>query len=234
MKKYPFYAAYTQARELYGVELAPDEFETVGLIAWDRIGNKDIKLYKYQTTPEKNDLGEYYIELPCNLDIIEAVTADYEDYQKTSPTSIFPINNNGWIEDYSESRKFNTNHFYSKGKYIKYIQEGNIIKLSEKFDTVTILYKGVYVDDEGLPELTESEIDAIAAFCAYTHDFKQARMTKDQATFQMAQIMEQKWKRKCNQARIPDSLSQNDLDEILNVSASWDRKRFGKSYKPIK
>jgi hypothetical protein len=29
---YPFQTAYTQARELYGVELNPDEFETVGMI----------------------------------------------------------------------------------------------------------------------------------------------------------------------------------------------------------
>jgi hypothetical protein len=33
MKEYPFYTAYTQARELYGLEMKPDDFETVGLIA---------------------------------------------------------------------------------------------------------------------------------------------------------------------------------------------------------
>jgi hypothetical protein len=27
---------------------------------------------------------EWYVDLPCNVDQIEAVTADYEDYQKTS------------------------------------------------------------------------------------------------------------------------------------------------------
>jgi hypothetical protein len=31
--KYPFNTAYTQARELYGVELNPDEFENIGIIA---------------------------------------------------------------------------------------------------------------------------------------------------------------------------------------------------------
>jgi hypothetical protein len=33
MKNYPFNAAYSQARELYGLELDPDEFETLGIIA---------------------------------------------------------------------------------------------------------------------------------------------------------------------------------------------------------
>jgi hypothetical protein len=32
MKQYSFNSAYSQARELYGVELNPDEFETIGLI----------------------------------------------------------------------------------------------------------------------------------------------------------------------------------------------------------
>jgi hypothetical protein len=31
--KFSFNTAYTQARELYGLELNPDEFETLGIIA---------------------------------------------------------------------------------------------------------------------------------------------------------------------------------------------------------
>jgi hypothetical protein len=49
MYKYPFNTAYTQAKELYGLVLNPDEFETVGLIAWDRIGNKNTRFYHYVT-----------------------------------------------------------------------------------------------------------------------------------------------------------------------------------------
>lgn len=33
MKTFPFKTAYTQARELYGLTLTPDEFETMGIIA---------------------------------------------------------------------------------------------------------------------------------------------------------------------------------------------------------
>lgn len=33
MTDYPFKTAYTQARELYGLELNPDEFESIGLTA---------------------------------------------------------------------------------------------------------------------------------------------------------------------------------------------------------
>ena len=59
-------------------------------------------------------------------------------------------------------------------------------------------------------------------------------MTKDQSTMTLSQMLEQKWKSFCTQARVPEYLNQNELDEILNVQTSWDRKRFGKSFKPIK
>ena len=39
--------------------------------------------------------------------------------------------------------------------------------------------------------------------------------------------------RLCNAARIPAHLSQNDLDSILDVKTRWDRKQYGKSFKPV-
>lgn len=234
MAQYPFKTAYSHARELYGIELNPDEFETLGMIAWDRIGNRQYRLYKYQVEPSQNELEEWYVDLPCNADLIEAVTADYEDYQKTSNTYLAGHTQNGWIEGYIETRKYNTGILYPTGKFIKYFREGNRLKLADKFNKVNILYKGFIADDEGLPYLNQKEIEAIAAFLAYSNDFKAARMTKDANTFQMAQVMEQKWKSFCTQARVPEYINQNEMDEILNVSTSWDRKRFGKSFKPIK
>lgn len=232
MKQFPFKTAYTQVRELYGLELNPDEFETLGIIAWDKIGNKNFRWYLFEVEPTVTDSGAYYVDLPCNCDIIEAVTADYEDFEKTSNMNWSGNNVNGWIEGYIEHRKFNTGFGYSSGKFIKYVREGNRLHLADKFNKVHILYKGVIVDDDGLPYLNEKEIDAIAAYCAYANDFKVARMTKDQFTFQMSQKMEQVWKSLCTQARVPDYMNQNEMDEILNVATSWDRKRFGKSFKP--
>ena len=232
--EYSFHTAYTQARELYGLELNPDEFESIGLTAWGKIGNKKYRLYKYQVVPTKSELNEYYVDLPCNVDCIEAVTTNYEDYQKTTPTTLAGNNQNGWIEGYVETRKYNTGKLYVSGKFIKYREENNKIILSDRFQVVNILYKGYVVDDDGLPYLNEKEVDAIAAFCAYTDMFKKALLTRDGASMQLAQILEQKWLKLCTQARVPDYINQNEMDEILNVATSWDRKRFGKSFKPIK
>lgn len=233
MKEFSFNTAYTQARDLYGLELEAIDFENIGLIAWDKISNARYRLYKYIVEPTEAEDGAFYVDLPCNCDIIEAVTADYEDYQKTSNSRLAGDNQSGWIEGYIESRKYNTNHLYMSGKYIKYFKEDQRIYLADRFDKVNILYKGVIVDESGLPSLNEKEVDAIAAFLIYTNMYKKAILTKDQATFNLAKDLEQLWLKKCTQARVDDYINQNEMDEILNVSTSWDRKRFGKSFKPI-
>jgi hypothetical protein len=220
--------------DFYGVEMNPIDFENIGLVAWDKIGNTRHRLYKYIVEPSIDDLGAYYIDLPCNCDIIESVTADYEEYQKTSPVHLAGDNQNGWIEGYIESRKFNTNHLYSPGKFIKHIREGNRIYIADKFDVVKILYKGILADDTGLPYLNEKEVDAIGTFIAYSYLFKRAIVTKDKSTFELAKELESQWKLKVTQARVDDYINQNEMDEILNVASSWDRKRFGKSFKPIR
>ena len=234
MKSYPFNTAYTQTRELYGVTINPDEFETIGLIAWTRIGNKRYRWYKYEAIPTKTDLGDWYIDLPCNCDIIEAVTTNYEDYQKTSNDKLSGNNQSGWMEDYIEHRKFNTSANYTSGKFVKYKQDGNRLWLSDQFNVVYVKYKGVLADEDGLPFLNEKELDAVAAFVAYSNTFKNALVAKDSNSMQFAQLLEAKWKNLCTQSRVPDYINQNEMDEILNVAASWDRKRFGKSFKPIR
>lgn len=233
MKEYNFYTALTQAQTLYGLDMTPDDFENIGIIAWDKIGNKRFRWYKYEVVPTKDDSGNYFIDLPCNADIIEAVTAGYEDYQKTSSMYMPGQLQNGWAEDYIEARKFNTGFGYAPGKFVKYTRDNNRLYLADDFKVVYVLYKGVLSDETGLPSLNEKEMDAVAAFCAYVTDFKKARMTKDQATFQMAKELEAQWKLKCTQARVPDYINQNEMDLVLNAATSWDRKRFGRSYKPM-
>jgi len=120
------------------------------------------------------------------------------------------------------------------GKFVKYKQVENVLYLADNFSAVNILYKGVLVDEEGLPQLNEKELDAVSTFCAWRHLLKKGIVTKDGGTIQIAQMLEAQWKLTCTQARVPDYINQNEMDEILNAGTSWDRKRYGRSFKPIK
>jgi hypothetical protein len=64
--------------------------------------------------------------------------------------------------------------------------------------------------------------------------YKRALVTMNANTMQMAMVLKQDWEKKCTQARVPDNINQNEMNEILDVATSWDRKRFGKSFKPIR
>lgn len=232
MNRFPFKTAYTHLREFYGLELRDDEFETMAISGWDHIGNKEYRLYRAILEPVEECPGRYIVELPCNADILEAVTTLHEDVKITS--AVVDNTDKQGIETSIEFDKYNTNPLYISGTYIKYLREGDKLVLTSPFSKVQILYKGVLLDDEGLPYLNEKEVDAIAAFCAFADTRKKALMTRDGNLFSLAQALEQTWKMKCTQARIPDYFSQNDVDEILNTKTSWDRKRFGKSYKPLR
>lgn len=230
--KYPFYTAFTQAFELYGLELQPDEFETMGVTAWERIGNKQYKLYKMSAEPESIGNCEWKVDLPCNADIIEAVTRDGEDWGYTSNQS--RRQNKGGVEHYIEDAKVQTNSLYISGGYVPYRKEDNSLIFDTGYKNINILYKGFVTDEEGLPLLTIKEVDAIAAFCAYASDFKAARVSRDRSTMELAMMMKQSWEKLCTQARIPSYINQNQMNEILDVATSWDRKRFGRSFKPLR
>ena len=64
--------------------------------------------------------------------------------------------------------------------------------------------------------------------------FKEGMKTNNQGSLKLAEILENKWKVRCDQARCAYIPSQNDMDEILNAKTNWNRKLFNKSYKPIK
>lgn len=230
--KYPFYTALSHADEMYGVDMSPDEFESTAIIAWERIGNKQYSLFKMSATPKLIGDCVWSIELPCNVDVIEAVTRDNEDWEYTSNQS--RRNYKGYTESFIEEAKVQTNSLYASGGYVPYRKEDNVLLFDTKYNNINILYKGFITDEEGLPKLTIKEVDAIAAFCAYVSDFKAARIARDKATMEMALLMKQTWEKLCTQARIPTYINQNEMNEILDVQASWDRKRFGKSFKPIR
>ena len=50
---------------------------------------------------------------------------------------------------------------------------------------------------------------------------------------QAAQLLKQEWNDRVTQARVPEYISQNDMNEILDAHTSWNRKVYGKSLKPI-
>ncbi len=226
-----FHEAYSQADLLYDLDISPETFEELGLIAWNKINNKQYRLYKYVAEIDKTSLT---VELPCNCDEIEAVTYSFEDWNYTTNFTVNGDYQSQFIEQYIEGRKLYSSPFYISGKYAKYQRVGDTLYFDKDYGSVMILYKGVVLDDDGLPYLNPKEVDAIACYCAMTQKFKQGWKLNNQGMLQEAQLLEQRWQKLCDEARIPMYISQNEMNQILDAKSNWNRKLFNKSYKPIK
>ena len=222
----------------YGIEIDEEEAEEIGLVAWNLIGNKNIKLYKFCAHLDKNNS----VKLPCNLAIdgyntdggvIEAVTASFEDWKNVTNTTDFGSPHSAFTESYIESQKFFNSPYYIPGKLLKYEQVGNTLFFEHNYGRVNILYKGILMDEDGLPQLTDKEATAIATYIAYVIKYKEGLVTNNQNITNQALNLKNIWLQQCDQARVT-YLNQNDMNNIIVIKNSFDRSWYNKSYKPIK
>lgn len=227
MKLIDLRRAYTLANTLYGIE--SDDFEEVALYAWDLINCRHTRLYRFVANTD--DEGK--LELPCNVDIIKSVHLPIPDaansnyYEELDRDSII-------IERYIDAQKHFKDPTWTEGKLAKYIEENNTLYFAKPYKNITVVYKGILVDeDSGLPLISEKEAQAIAAYIAYAYLYKDGIRRKDGATINLAQDLYNKWLRLCNRARITDEFSDNDLDKILDAKTSWNRKAYSKTYTPV-
>lgn len=219
-----FHVAISQAQTLYDVEGDQEDLEEIGLIAYKKIGNKNTIL-KRVTLPIVNGV----VTLPCDINIIEAVTYCHEDFNYTNNLT---YDGSAETEEYIESQKAFTDSFYMSGKFVKYRKVKNKLYINQPCGHVNILYHTELDDD--LPDITESEADAIALYIAYTLKYKEALKTHNQIILAESKDLGNQWKVACDQARVPEYMSQNDMDWALNAKTSWDRKQYNKSFKPIR
>lgn len=226
-----FNTAYAQANLIYGVDIPQETFEEIGLIAWNKIGNKTSRFYRYKSDVDPDTLS---IKLPCNCDIIEAVTYMFEDWNYATNKTVNGDYQSQFIEQYIEGRKLYESPYYISGKFAKYERIGDTLAFDKNYGTVNVLYRGVILDDEGLPYLNTKEAEAIACYCALTVKFKEGWTLNNSNILQEAQMLEQRWLKLCDEARVPIHIDQNEMNQVLDAKSSWGRKLYNKSYKPIR
>lgn len=231
MELYDFHYAQVLANQYYNIEMLPEDFEELGLIAFERIGNARVKLHTSRIEVTRDNT----IILPDNCNEVIALTYDFEDSRFVSPIYDYGDMDSIITENNIERKKNLQSPYYMAGRYVKYTQECNTLYLRENHvgHFLNLLYKE-YLTENGLPKITSEEALAIATYVASVETFKKGMSTNNSALIQMSQLLEQKTARYIDQARIPDSISENAMNEILDAKASSDRKLYGKSFKPIK
>lgn len=182
-----FYYGMSLAQTLYGIDLKEEDYEEIGLVAWGLIGNKRTRAYRYKACMDACD--DNTIQLPCNCDILEAVTTGWEDWGNVTNDTLNGDTYSGVTEQYIEHRKAFHDPLYQSGKFIKYERVGDTLYLDRPYRQVNILYRGVILDDNGLPELNDKEALAIATYCAWVTKYKEGLMTNNPNIISMANTL---------------------------------------------
>lgn len=226
-----FHYAISLAQTLYDIEFNDiEQAEEIGLVAYNHIGNHHTRLYRatLDVCPE-----EGVVELPCNLLFIESVTESCnEDWESASSSKEYGDEASRDIEASIEAGKVRVDPLYSSGRFVKYRQEGDKLYVGTNISKVNILYHGELLDDDGLPFLNDKEALAIAEYIGYVTKYKEAIRTNNKGALQMAHDLRQSWLFHCDAARVPEYISQNEMDMVLDAKTSWNRKKYRFSYKP--
>ena len=220
-------AVYSLANTLYNTAVNPNDFEDIVLNGCELIGNKHTELVKEIVHPINRK-----VSIPCEATMIESVHLPYVDYQSSSNTSNFPQTSNAYTEKYAELSKWNTDPLYTEGRLVKYRLEDGIMHFDSDYPSLLLVYHKLITDDAGMPKVNDKELRALATYVAYVDTFKKSLVRQDGNIMQLAAVLEQKWLKLCSSARIPNKLSQNDMDNVLDSITRWDRKVYRKSYKP--
>ena len=226
-----FKYALSLAQMLYDVDI--NDMETlieIGLVAYNFIGNKNTQLKSEIVNVDKRS---GLVKLPCKADLVEAITfPKAEDWSHTSNIKNFGDFNTLNVEQYIEKSKQSIDPLYMSGKLVKYRREGNYIYVTEDIDQVSVLYHVETLDEDDLPMINDKEAVAIADYIAYTVKYKEALRSNNSAVFQMAQTIKRQWLIHCDAARVPEYVNQNEMNDLLEIASSHNRKVHGRSYKP--
>lgn len=226
-----FKYAISLAQMLYDIDINDmDTLIEIGLVAYNFIGNKNTHLVADIVNV---DMRTGLVNLPCKADLVEAITyPKIEDWNYTSNTKNFGDFNTLNVEQYIEKSKQFVDPLYVSGRFIKYRREGNYIYVNEKVDVVCVLYHTEQLDEEDLPLINDKEAIAIADYIAYTIKYKEALRSNNSNVFQMAQTIKKQWLLHCDAARVPEYVNQNEMNDLLEIASSYNRKVHGRSFKP--
>lgn len=226
-----FKYAISLAQMLYDVNINDmDTLIEIGLVAYNFIGNKNTQL---RSEIVNVDPRTGLVKLPCRADLVEAITyPGVEDWSYTSNVKNYGDYNTLNIEQYIERSKHSVDPLYISGKFVKHRREGNYIYVNEPIESVCVLYHMEQLDEDDLPIINDKEAIAIADYIAYTVKYKEALRSNNQTILQMAQTIKKQWLIHCDAARVPEYVSQNEMDDLLEVTSSYNRKVHGRSYKP--
>jgi hypothetical protein len=211
--KLPFLTAQARMKSRYGITMPRDSFIEKAYYVWRSIGNiaRDEKIMDTEVPSDRK------IPLPSGCEFLDSVTSE------VSNTGVGDgFDSSGYKA--SSSSEDNTVDYRLEDDYI-IINDDRMVGYP-----VRIRYSSILTDDDGLPMLNDKEVEAIAANVAMQK--AEIDLFSGVATAgEILKYIKPEAVRLLQAAGMDEKLSEDDLDKILNIKASWEQKTYGNRLK---
>jgi hypothetical protein len=234
-------------RDLYDIEMQPDDYLERAYNVFRSIGNIATGIYTFKFTVPQSGI----VELPCNVEFIEAVSSN-EGNSITGAEGDFTllysdsnISPNGYLADvvndptYTRVPLPQNSELHPLGSYMPYNLIGDkggnkSLQFTEELIgfSGTCIYRGICVDDDNNPLLYRKEAEAIAAQLAFIDTQKKLFM-RDPGAASILPYIKQEAGRLMAAAKIPEYITQNQWNRVFSAMTTHNRKVFNSSYKPL-
>ena len=183
--------------------------------------------------------SEGHVPVPCNMDVIDGIVVSVlgqkifpdrriTEYQRRNVSYYYnDVTSHRGIIDWPVNDRVPVNGF------ISYQFEKEWLKIYDKSlrgTEVAIGYTGILTDDEGYPLITRKQANAIAAITARDILLK-AALRGDKNKAAMLEYIERNVKRLIQAASLPEDISDNQLDEMMDAKVTFNRKTYKRPMK---
>lgn len=177
--------------------------------------------------------SEGYAALPCNMGTIDSVGVSsfiQSSFKDRIVVDSPDIDTDGYqmASAIRSALSWPVKMQRSIDSVISYIIEDERIFITDRTfrDTeIGIAYSGYVVDDEGYPKITRKQANAIAVINA-KNILMAAALRGDKAKAAMLQMVTQEAHRLKQAASIPEDITDNEIDEIMNAQTTFNRKAY--------
>jgi hypothetical protein len=186
------------------------------------------KEYKYNL--HSGDLGSN-LTVKENADPENDPNSIYQPYYNTPNDKEYVVTQGN---DLGEVNRSGIEQYVPTGRYLDFVwnsDDRTSIKVKYRNIKVDVLARIPLLDSEGFPLITET----IAMYIAYYVGFlvEQRKVFRGVGKLDFAEYLKREANKLKNVAITPDTISQNEFNDILDVMTRWDRKRYGHSYRPM-
>lgn len=218
------YSAQAMLQELTGIDLNEDQFLEYANYALSQIG-RNVEWVKMKVVPD--DLGE--VELPCELLEVRCVADDdliYGDWEVVN----VGVDGKMRADRRTVRTNFNPSVYDGLNTMVNFsFTLPNLLRVSEDLcgEAIYVLGKAPLVDlTDGLPLLYEKQVLAVAWYCAYLKT-QRDMFAGIEPGIDFA-YLRTKALNLVADARVPESISDNEMEAILDAKVSFGRKSYGK------